>query len=175
MPPRKKDKGKAVLKDTESQATSKEPQSTPSKEKLLSSAMPIKSWIEMVEEQEAQYKTISSDDQVKQWMSSITKSPELMLALQSFSQSQTSPKLEIEKEKPISKEISKPSSQNVVVSGESSSSQIVLSQPTLSKKSSDWFDKTHFQNILSMEDGFYHTDPFQAISKFFPKGWFFKP
>ena len=25
-----------------------------------------------------------------------------------------------------------------------------------------------------MEHGFYHSDPFQAISKFFPKGWFFK-
>ena len=61
-----------------------------------------------------------------------------MLALQSFSQSQISPK------ENIPKEISKPSSQNVVVSGESSSSQIVLSQPKLSKKSSDWFDKTHF-------------------------------
>ena len=101
-----------------------------------------------------------------------------MLTLQNLSQSQISPKEEIEKEKekekPISKEISKPSSQNVVVSGESLSSQIVLSQPTPSKKTSDWFDKTHFQNILSMEDGFYHSDPFQAISKFFPKSWFFK-
>ena len=173
MPP-KKNKGKAVLKDTGSQEPSKEPLSTPSKEKLLSSALPIKSWIEMVEEHGAQYKSISSDDQVKQWMSSIAKSPELMLALQSLSQSQSSPSKE-EKEKPISKEVSKPYSQNVVVSCESSSSQIVLSQPTPSKKTSDWFDKTHFQNILSMEDGFYHTDPFQSISKFFPKGWFFKP
>ncbi|KAH9702314.1 hypothetical protein KPL70_010722 [Citrus sinensis] len=69
MPP-KKNKGKAVLKDTGSQELSKEPQSTPSKEKLLSSAMPIKSWIEMVEEHGAQYKSISSDDQVKQWMNS---------------------------------------------------------------------------------------------------------
>ncbi|KAH9658297.1 hypothetical protein KPL70_023433 [Citrus sinensis] len=84
MPP-KKNKGKAVLKDTGSQEPSKEPQSTPSKEKLLSSAMPIKSWIEMVEEHGAQYKSISSDDQVKQWMSSITKSPELMLALKNLS------------------------------------------------------------------------------------------
>ncbi|KAH9658655.1 hypothetical protein KPL70_023578 [Citrus sinensis] len=173
MPPKKKDKGKAVLKDSESRATSKEPQATPSKDKLLSSAMPIKSWIEMVEEQGAHYKTTSSDDQVKQWMSSITRSPELMLALQNLSQSQIFSKEE--KENPISKEISKPSSQNVIVSGESSSSQIVLSQPSASKKTSDWFDKTHFQNILSLEDGFYHADPFQAISKFFPKGWFFKP
>ncbi|KAH9726246.1 hypothetical protein KPL70_008189 [Citrus sinensis] len=130
MPP-KKNKGKAVLKDTGSQELSKESQSTPSKEKLLSSAMPIKSWIELVEEHDAQYKSISSDDQVKQWMSSITKSPELMLALQNLSQSQISPKKETEKE------ITKPFSQNVVVSAESSSSQIVLSQPTPSKKTSD--------------------------------------
>ncbi|KAH9667489.1 hypothetical protein KPL70_021057 [Citrus sinensis] len=76
MPP-KKNKGKAVLKDTGSQEPSKEPQSTPSKEKLLSSAMPIKSWIEMVEEHGVQYKSISSDDQskltvnmIKDWLSS---------------------------------------------------------------------------------------------------------
>ncbi|KAH9679745.1 hypothetical protein KPL71_026254 [Citrus sinensis] len=124
----RRDKGKAPA----SQESSKEPQATPSKEKLLSSAMPIKSWIELVEEHEAKYKSISSEDQVKQWMSSITKSPELMIALQSLSQVQ--PK---EEEKPTSKDISKPSSQNIVVSGESSSSQIVLSQPTPSKKTSD--------------------------------------
>ena len=61
-------------------------------------------------------------------MQSISKSPELMLALQSISQSQISPKEDIAQT--ISKEISKPYSQNVVVYGESSSSQIVLSQPT---------------------------------------------
>ncbi|KAH9801831.1 protein Brevis radix-like 4 [Citrus sinensis] len=146
MPPKKKDKGKAVLKDSESRATSKEPQATPSKDKLLSSAMPIKSWIEMVEEHGAHYKTTSSDDQVKQWMSSITKSPELMLALQNLSQSQIFSKEE--KENPISKEISKPSSQNVIVSGESSSSQIVLSQPSPSKKTSDWLHTQDSQLIL---------------------------
>ncbi|KAH9696764.1 hypothetical protein KPL71_023319 [Citrus sinensis] len=172
MPPKKdKGKGKAVLKASGFQEPSKEPISTPSEEKLLSSALPIKSWIELVEEHEAQYKSTSSDDQVKQWMSSITRSPELMIALQNLSQSQSS--LQEEKENP--KDISKPSSQNVVVSCESSSSQIVLSQPTLSKKTSDWIDKNHFQNILSIEDGFYNSDPFQSISKFFPKGWFFKP
>ena len=97
-------------------------------------------------------------------MKSISKSPELLLALQSFSQSQESPTEISEKESP--KEITK-SSQNII-SGESSSSQIVLSQPT--KKTSVWFDKTHFQNILTIEDGFYHTDPFQTLTKFFPKG-----
>ncbi|KAH9803219.1 hypothetical protein KPL71_001681 [Citrus sinensis] len=146
MPPKKKDKCKAVLKDSESRATSKEPQATPSKDKLLSSAMPIKSWIEMVEEHGAHYKTTSSDDQVKQWMSSITRSPELMLALQNLSQSQIFSKEE--KENPISKEISKPSSQNVIISGESSSSQIVLSQPSPSKKTSDWLHTQDSQLIL---------------------------
>ena len=129
----------------------------------------------MIEDQKAQCKALASHEQVNEWMKSISKSPELMLALQTFYQSQISSKDDIDKEKSISKEISKPSSQNVVLSGESSSSQLVLSQPTLSKKTSDWSDKTHFQNILTMEDDFYHTDPFQAISKFFPKGWFFKP
>ena len=177
MPPKKKDKGKAILKDTEPTETPKEPQSTPSKEKLLSSAIPIKSWIELVEEnQGTQYKSISSEQQVKEWMESITKSPELMLALQGISKSKALSQIP-EEEKPISKEITKSSSQSqtVVLSSESSSSQIILSQPTPSNKTSDWYDKTHFQNVLTMEDGFYHTDPFQAISKFFPKGWFFKP
>ncbi|KAH9727428.1 hypothetical protein KPL70_008677 [Citrus sinensis] len=144
MPP-KKNKGKAVLQVTGSQEPSKEPLSTPSKEKLLSSALPIKSWIEMVEDHGAHYKSVSSDDQVKQWMSSITKSPELMLALQNLSQSQISPKKEIE--------VSKPSSQNVVVSAESSSSQIVLSQPTLSKKTSDWIPKSSFKELLKSNGG----------------------
>ena len=43
MPPKRKDKGKGILKDTEPPKTPKEPQTTPSKENLLSSAMPIKS------------------------------------------------------------------------------------------------------------------------------------
>ena len=173
MPPKRRDKGKGIAKETDSQKSSKEPQYTPSKEKLLSSAMPIKSWIEMVEEEEqkAQSKSISSDQQVKEWMESITKSPELMLVLQCISKSKALSQIP-EEEKPISKEITKLSSQsqNAVISGESSSSQIVLSQPTPSKKTSDWFDKTHFQNVLTMEDGFYHSDPFQAILKIFPKG-----
>ena len=109
-------------------------------------------------------------------MESITKSPELMVALQGISKSKALSQIP-EEEEQASKEISKPlsQSQNVVLSGESSSTQKVLSQSTFSKKTSEWYDKTHFQNVLTMEDGFYHTNPFQAISKFFPKGWFFKP
>ncbi|KAH9769863.1 hypothetical protein KPL71_012168 [Citrus sinensis] len=61
----KKDKGKATLKDSAPQTTSKETQTTPPKDKLLSSAMPIKSWIDMVEEQEAQSKAITSEEHSK--------------------------------------------------------------------------------------------------------------
>ena len=141
MPPKKKDKGKAVLKDPVLLTPSKD---SPPKEKLLSFAMPIKSWIDMIEDEEARSKALTTHEQVNLWMQSLTKSPELMLALQNISQSQTSSKDVSEKEKFVSKELSKPSSQNVVVSSESSSSQIVLSQPTPSKKTSDWFDKNHF-------------------------------
>ena len=174
MPPKRRDKGKGILKDHEPQTTSKETQITPPKEKLLSSAMPIKSWIDMVDEQEAQSKAIASDKQVKEWMNSITNSPELMLVLQNISQTKALSQVS-EKEKPISKALSKPSSSKEIVLCESSFSQIVISQSKLSQKSSDWFNKAYQQNVLSMEDGFYHSDLFQAISKIFPKGWFFKP
>ncbi|KAH9705066.1 hypothetical protein KPL70_011730 [Citrus sinensis] len=176
MPPKRRDKRKGILKEPEPKTTSKTSPATPPKEKLLSSAMSIKSWIDIVEEQEnqeAQSKAITSQEQVNEWMKSISKSPELMLALQSFSQNKDLSKAP-EKEKFVSKEISK-SYSSKVISGESSSSQIVVSQSKLSQRSSNWINKTHFQNVLTMEDGFYHSDPFQAISKIFPKGWFFKP
>ncbi|KAH9733783.1 hypothetical protein KPL71_017134 [Citrus sinensis] len=63
MPPKQKDKGKGILKDPISQTPSKASQSSLPKEKLLSSSMPIKSWIDMVEEQEAQSKAIASQEQ----------------------------------------------------------------------------------------------------------------
>ena len=172
MPAKRRDKGKGITKEPEPKATPKDSHSSPPKDKLLSSAMPIKSWIDLIEDDEPRTKALSTHEQVNQWMKSISKSPELMLALQSsFSQSQMSSKDISEKESP--KEITKSLSQNVVVSGESSSSQIILSQPT--QKTSVWFDKTHSQNILTIEEGFYHSDPFQTLTKIFPKGWFFKP
>ena len=122
----------------------------------------------MVEEQEAQSKVITSEDQVKEWMNPITKSPELILALQNISQTKALSHVP-EKEKLVSKAISKPSSSKEIVSCESSFSQIVISQSKLSQKSSDWFNQAYQQNILSMEDVFYHSDPFQAISKIFLK------
>ena len=80
MPPRRRDKGKGILIDLVSQTPSKASQSSPPKEKLLSSAMPIKSWIDTIEDQEAQSKALASQEQVNEWMKSISKSPELMLA-----------------------------------------------------------------------------------------------
>ena len=126
----------------------------------------------MIEDEKARSKALTTHEHVNLWMQSLTKSSELMLALQNISQSQNSSKDVSEKEKSVSKELSKPSSQNVVVSCESSSSQIVLSQPTRSKKTSDWFDKNDFQNIISVEDGFtilIHSKLFQNFS---PKAGF---
>ena len=62
----------------------------------------------MVEEQEAQYKATTSEDQVKEWMNFITKSPELMLALQNISQTKALSQVP-KKETLVSKAISKPS------------------------------------------------------------------
>ena len=62
MPPKRRDKGKGIAKDPDPKAISKASRTTPPKEKLLSSAMLIKSWIDIVEEQEvhkAQSKAIS--------------------------------------------------------------------------------------------------------------------
>ena len=167
MPPKRQDKGKEILKDPEPKTTSKTSPATPPKEKLLSSVMPIKSWINIVEEQEyqeAQFKAITYQEQVNEWMKSISKSPELMLALQSFSQNKDLSKAP-KKEKFVSKEISK-SSSSKVISGETSSSQIVVSQSKLSQRSSDWINKTHFQNVLTMEDDFYHSDPSSNFKDF---------
>ncbi|XP_052299708.1 uncharacterized protein LOC107176445 [Citrus sinensis] len=97
MPPKRSSKGKGIAKDIDLKATSKESQSSPPKEKLLSSAMPIKSWIDMIEDEEAKSKALSTHDQVNQWMKSISKSPELMLALQSFSQTRNLQKRSLKK------------------------------------------------------------------------------
>ena len=59
MPPKKKDKGKGVLKDPVPQTPSKD---YPLKEKLLSSVMPIKSWIDMIEDEEAQSKALTTHE-----------------------------------------------------------------------------------------------------------------
>ena len=84
MPPKKKDKGKGILKDPVSQTHSKASQTSPPKE-LLSSAMPIKSWIDMIEDQEAQSKVLASHEQVNEWMKFISKSPTKFFSTKFFS------------------------------------------------------------------------------------------
>lgn len=57
-----------------------------------------------------------------------------------------------------------------------SDSQIILSQSKISKQNcSEYTIKKNFQNILTIEDGFYDKDPLVAVSKVFSPGWHFKP
>ena len=85
MPPKKKDTGKAKLKEPAFQGAYKESQFPPPIPKL-DSGIPIKSWVDTIQEQEeTSSKVISSQEQVNEWIESISKSPELILALQSFS------------------------------------------------------------------------------------------
>lgn len=63
---KKKDKEKGILKDPVSQTPPKDSQSSPPKEKLLSSAMPIKSWIDMIEDEESKSKALISHEQVNE-------------------------------------------------------------------------------------------------------------
>jgi hypothetical protein len=43
-----------------------------------------------------------------------------------------------------------------------------LQQKSFSKTKSKYIFKTNFQNILSMEEGFYHENPSITASKLFP-------
>ena len=93
MPPKKKDTGKAKLKEPAVQSTLaitgtyKESQSPPPIPKL-ELGIPIKSWVDTIQEEESSSsKVVTSQDQVKEWIESISKSPELLLALQSISKS----------------------------------------------------------------------------------------
>jgi hypothetical protein len=72
----------------------------------------------------------------------------------------------------ISKPISKPQE------GIYASKPIFSLQPTqtsFSKTKSKYIFKTNFQNILTMEKGFYHENPSIAASKIFPPNWYYKP
>ena len=87
MPPkvRTKDKGKAP------QTQPKKPESPKPSAKLMSSAIqaakPVKSWYEIViEEEEPTKPSEVQPDTVQHWVDTISKSPELLLALQKVSQ-----------------------------------------------------------------------------------------
>jgi len=70
----------------------------------------------------------------------------------------------------ISNSLSKPQG------GISSSKRLIsLQQTTFLKTKSKYIFKTAFQNILTMEEGFYHENPSIAASKIFPPKWYYKP
>ncbi|KAJ9176922.1 hypothetical protein P3X46_012183 [Hevea brasiliensis] len=155
----------------------------------------------MVEaEEEDQTKFIESQapetgSQIQKCIESLSKSPEVLQALQNITQANQAQKGK--STKPISKNQEKGESssqktlsqnfQNISQAHEilqidfqtnvsqRNSSQIVLSQTKLKKKSSEWITKTHFQNVLIIEDEFLHQDASMAISKAFTKGWYYKP
>ena len=80
MAPKRKDKGTAILKEPLSQTQYRESQETPPIQNL-SFGIPVKSWINTIQEDEEKSEAIPSQGQVNEWIESISKSPELILAL----------------------------------------------------------------------------------------------
>ena len=165
MPPKAKakDKGKAP------QTQPTKPESLKPSTKLMSSAIlaakPVKSWYEAVIENEETTKPPQvQTDAVQHWVDIISKSPELLLALQKVSQQASSDS--VSQTGSISKSLSKPQG------GISSSKPLLsLQQTSFPKIKSKYIFKTAFQNILTMEEGFYHENPSIAASKIFPPKW----
>jgi hypothetical protein len=162
-----KDKGKAP------QTQPTKPESPKPSAKLMSSAIlaakPIKSWYEVViEEDETTEPPQVQTNAVQHWVDTISKSPELLLALQKVSQQAYSDS--VSQTGSISKSLSKPQ-------GDISASKPLLSlqQTSFPKTKSKYIFKTTFQNILTMEEGFYQKNPSIAASKIFPQNWHYKP
>jgi len=164
---RTKDKGKAP------QTQSTKPESPKPSAKLMSSAIqatkPVKSWYEaVIKEEEPTKPSEVQPDTVQHWVDTISKSPELLLALQKVSQQASndsaSPTCS------ISESLSKPQG------GFSTSKPFLsLQQTSFPKIKSKYIFKTTFQNILTIEEGFYHENPSIATSKIFPPNWYYKP
>jgi hypothetical protein len=169
MPPkaRTKDKGKAP------QTQPIKPESPKPSSKLISSAIqvakPVKSWYEaVIEEEEPTKPSEVQPNTVQHWVDTISKSPELLLALQKVSQQASNDSASPTGS--ISKPLSKPQG------GFSTSKPLLsLQQTSFPKTKSKYIFKTTFQNILTMEEGFYHEDPSIAASKIFPSNWYYKP
>jgi hypothetical protein len=98
----------------------------------------------------------------------LSKSPELFLALQTLNQ-KSSQKDESSHSGKTYKLISKPQA-------ESSSQKPLLTNFSFSQRNftktspklkSEYFIKTNFQNVLTVEDGFYHLDPMVTTTKIF--------
>jgi hypothetical protein len=70
----------------------------------------------------------------------------------------------------ISKSLSKPQG------GLSTSKPLIsLQQTGFPKTKSKYIFKTTLQNILTIEEGFYHENPSTAASKIFSPNWYYKP
>jgi hypothetical protein len=139
MPPKakSKDKGKAP----QTQLT--KPKSPKPSTKLMSSAIlaakPIKSWYEaVVEEEETTKQSQVQTDSVKYWVDTLSKSLELLLALQQISQQTSS-----DKESPTGS-ISKPLSKPQTYFPQKPLLALQTPQQSFSKSKSKYIFKPHF-------------------------------
>ena len=153
----------------------------------LSAKKPIKSWFDIVGQDQSKVDS-SKAPEIQQWIESISRTPELLKAIQAtirppaselpsilgLPPSGITSQLVSKSEKGESSFSSKALSQSISNPVNSqSNSQIVLSQSKT--KAFEFLAKTTFQNILTVEDGFYHKDSFFCLQNHFLKNWFFKP
>ena len=191
MPRKAKGKEKEVSSKNERADSSAKPTICPADKLILSSAKPIKSWAQAVEDEEAENAKISKELQIQQWIDDLTEVPGLLEKLIEAKQNKA----------PVAKPVLLTPSMIVPSSAEGKG---ILSKPTFEKgmtsqsplklvsKSQDssyfqnqvfqkpdlkspYFTKPDTQYIWTMENGFFHKSPFMALQNVFPKGWFFKP
>jgi glutamate synthase domain-containing protein 3 len=143
----------------------------------ISSAKPITSWCDVVvaEEKTANPPAIQIE-KVQNFVETLSKSPKLIIALQTLSQKSSQEdesSMSGKTSKLISKHQAESSSQQPLLTNLSfSQSNFIKTSP---KPKSEYFIKTNFQNVLTVEDGFYHPDLMIIVTKIFPIWWYFKP
>ena len=147
----------------------------------LSAETPIKSWFDIVSQDQSKVDS-SKALEIQQWIELISRTPELLKAIQvtikppaseqpsvlGLPPSSIASQLISKSEKGESSSSSKILSQSILNPvNTQKSSQIILSQSKV--KASEFLAKTTFQNILTVEDSFYHKDPFFCLQNHFPK------
>ena len=153
----------------------------------LSAEKPIRSWFDIVSQEQSKVDPPKALE-IQQWVESISRTPELLHAIQATLKP---PPLELLSILGPSPTGITPLPISKMEKGESSSqlplSQSVLTPSSISQQNSQiiltqskaettkFFPKNTIQNILTVEDGFYHKDPFFTLQLHFPKNWFFKP
>ena len=153
----------------------------------LSAEKPIRSWFDIVSQEQSKVDSPKALE-IQQWVESIYRPPELLHAIQATLKPPPSElpsilgpsptgitPLPISKMEKGESSSQLPLSQSVLTPSSISqqSSQIVLSQSKT--ETTKFLPKNTIQNILTVEDGFYHKDPFFTLQLHFPKNWFFKP